>query len=228
MDPTYLPLAEQIKLAKSSLASSRELAMLITVPHARVRQYVAQNVQTSKDTLLSLVSDPHTVVRKELASNSNLSVDGLIVLASDVEFSVRQIVAQNKACPSVQLHALAKDSHPLVRDAALQNPHTTLWTMLNCICQENSGILRTRALARIHTCSAEKWKDAVIEGLKLSDLVEYRGEHVALGDALIDIGEAVTYQSIQAAELAFRVDTKTREREDELPTPGVKFRKLSL
>lgn len=228
MDPTYLPLAEQIKLAKSSSASPRELAMLITVPHAIVRHQVARNARTSNETLSMLVNDPFEIVRRSLAENPTLPDCIMSSLANDIEFSVRRRVAQHSSCPLKQLHALAKDNVALVRDAAIRNSRTSPRTILSVIFQEENNALRSFALELIHTYPLERWKDAVIEGLKLSDLVEYRGEHVALGDALIDIGEAVTYQSIQAAELAFRVDTKTREREDELPTPGVKFRKLSL
>lgn len=228
MDPTYLPLAEQIKLAKSSSASSRELAMLITVPHAIVRHQVARNARTSNETLSILVNDPFEIVKRSLAENPRLPDCILNSLAKDVEFSVRCKVAQHNSCPLKQLHELAKDNVALVRDAAIRNPRTSPRTILSVIFQEENNALRSFALKLIHTYPPEKWKDAVIEGLELSDLVEYRGEHVALGDALIGMGENDTYQSIQAAVLASRVDTKTREHEDELPTPRVKDRKLSL
>jgi hypothetical protein len=84
---------------------------------------LAQNPNTSQETLQVLATDEYSSVRYWVAENPNTPLEFLKVLATDKNWGVRRGVARNPNTPQELLQVLATDEDCYLRYWAKNNPN---------------------------------------------------------------------------------------------------------
>ena len=83
---------------------------------------LAENLNTSPETLVLLAKDEDGVVRCEVAQNPNTSPETLVLLAKDKDWMVREYTATNSNTILNCLIELIKDKDSRVSTTAFNNP----------------------------------------------------------------------------------------------------------
>jgi hypothetical protein len=127
-----LPNKLQLRAARSN-RSSYLLAKLAQTParpsrwRTRIRQALARNRYTPKNTLDELVLSPDKAVRLSLATRrSDLSEGLLVQLAIDPYPEIRKQLLANRQIPSYLLDKLLTYSEPTIQEFARQHPNTDI------------------------------------------------------------------------------------------------------
>lgn len=111
-------------VANNPNTSADTLAHLATDEDFRVRHTIAVDPNTPPEILAQLANDADKFVRVKVASNRNTSSGVLAQLASDEDADVRYWVAENSNAPSEILAQLTNDGDKDVRKAAAGNPNS--------------------------------------------------------------------------------------------------------
>jgi hypothetical protein len=99
MDFDNLTVGEKLELAENSNTSTETLTSLARDEYWKVRYYVTQNPNTPPEALTRLAEDEDWEVREEVAYNPNTPVETLACLADDKDPSVRWYIANNPNTP---------------------------------------------------------------------------------------------------------------------------------
>lgn len=113
-----------------------------------VRQ-VAENVNTSNETLRRLVAESH-YYNIEISMNANLSSELLKILSEDYSSDVRYGIAIHEKTTADILMALSSDPVADIRFAVCSNPNVDMKTLKKLTQDSDEGVKRTAILRTIH------------------------------------------------------------------------------
>ena len=112
-------------VAENNNTSVNTLSKLATDSYSQVRESVAKNPNTPREIFKNLkINFRKQSVNQKVKKTPEKSIEDLSRLASDRDFSVRKMVAKNPNTPINILKKLIVDNNPRVRNAVAGNKNT--------------------------------------------------------------------------------------------------------
>ena len=174
-------------VAQNQNTSANALAQLATDEDWEVRYHVAGNPNTSADVLAQLANDKVYDVIRRVAKNSNTSADALAQLANDEDEVIRRCVAHNPSTPAKTLAQLANDADEDVRWWVTQNPNTPADVRAQLAHDEDADVEEQTASSS-NTASTNDWQSFLNElGKECEEYSDPLYEQSPAGEQLLEL-----------------------------------------